>query len=247
MCSLICVPVVVGQKMDLNSCSRTYGPTLGLSWLMCSLAPINQPRAVTINLGWLLIGAEGDTGGGGLLPAVYRNLPSSSRLICSHVSALWLVRWNPLGWKALVASSPIYQDHTHGHTQEHAPTVKSYLLYQDLWDPFLPWLQWHLHPSVKKCISVRWTPRGRIRIWNRHGSGSETRRHAFIMSERVKRERRRERGKTCSKGLGWTEPAAMAGRLKTPYMGHLVNFIYEYWWIFIQKDLQLKGNTKDLG
>lgn len=89
--------------------SLTYCPTLGLSRLMCSLAPISQPQALPINPRWLLIGAEGDTQG--LSQAVRRNLPSSSRLIYSHASALWLVTWNPLGWKALVASLQIYQDH----------------------------------------------------------------------------------------------------------------------------------------
>ena len=38
------------------------GPARGYSWLMCSLAPINQPWALTINPGWLLIGTEGNTG-----------------------------------------------------------------------------------------------------------------------------------------------------------------------------------------
>lgn len=95
--------------------SLTYGSTLSLPWLMCSLAPISQPQALPINPDWLLIGAEGDTWG--LSQAVYQNLPSSSRLICSHVSALWLVRWNPLGWKALVASSQIYQDHPRSHEE----------------------------------------------------------------------------------------------------------------------------------
>ena len=46
-------------RKDLKSSSLTYGPTLGLSWLMCSLAPISPPQALTINPGWLLIGAEG--------------------------------------------------------------------------------------------------------------------------------------------------------------------------------------------
>lgn len=41
-----------------------------------------------------------------------RTSPAPVVLICGRVSALWLVSWYPLGWKALVASSQIYQDWT---------------------------------------------------------------------------------------------------------------------------------------
>lgn len=107
-------------RMDYSDWGLICGPTRHLFWLMLSLAPITQPLALTINPGWLLIGAQGDIEEeeGGLSHAVYQNLPNCSRLICGFVSAPWLTSWNPLGWKTLVASQ-IYQDCTHWHTGTH--------------------------------------------------------------------------------------------------------------------------------
>lgn len=86
-------------------------------------------------------GGRGEKGGGDY-KLFSPKPPQPRRLICSSVSALWLVRWNPLGWKALVASSQIYQD----HTQEQRETVTNYLLYA--------WINENRTPSGKPITAL---------------------------------------------------------------------------------------------
>lgn len=58
------VHIFRSAKMDYSDWGLICGPTRHLFWLMLSLDPINQPLALTINPGWLLIGAQGDIEGG---------------------------------------------------------------------------------------------------------------------------------------------------------------------------------------
>lgn len=112
------VCIVVRQKMDWNSWGLTCGPALGLSWLMCSLAPIRQPRALTINPGWLLIGTEGDTA-----RPITGSLPEPPQLrhaylwpcLCTVIGQLESIRMKGIGGLItdLSRSHTLKQEHTH--------------------------------------------------------------------------------------------------------------------------------------
>lgn len=147
--------------MAWNSWGLTYGPMLGLSWLMCSLAPISQPQALTINPGWLLIGTEGDTG-----RPITGSLPEPPQLrwaylqpcLCAVIGQLESIRMKGIGGLItdLSRSHTLKQEHER-RCEELSARISELLHTQAL--------TWNTHTESYRCVQQRHILENRRANW----------------------------------------------------------------------------------